>query len=239
MGMTKNTFPCVPECECKPVTQTCTNCFTRMAVEKSSIDELVHEPQYSATDAPSDYIKQKIVDSAIIVARDLGVLKRKVNIDIQKGVKDYYICPEDEEGWLQLQSICICGDCIPLGVKPCCDSPCQCSLARYGWFEAPDKVTLSWIPNRDIPNGIIVELTAIPLRGACNLDTYFMERYGHAIQTKALALMRMDKGGKTPHTWYEPNLAKLLNQEYERDYMGRHKIDIARQNFVFDYMGPG
>lgn len=240
MAITR-TFPsfaanCPP---CAPAPKACVSCTTHMPVQFTSIDELVHEPQFSAQDAPVAYIQHNLVNAAVKVARDMKVLTRKVTLDIQKGVRDYYVCPEDGERWHWINSACICGRCIEFAEPPCCDTGCECSLGQTASFEGPDKVLLNWSPEKDIPGGITLEMVAVPARGACRFDSWFVEVFGEAIQTKALATMRRDKGGKEPNSWYDPALARELDRYFENDLMARHKIDKATKYNAHQYRGPG
>jgi hypothetical protein len=241
MGVTR-TFPSFanhcPPCEAPP--PSCVSCHTQLPIEKVAMSELTPEVQYAALEAPTAYIERHVKQAAITVARDLGVLKRKVTMDIQKGVRDYYPCPEEGERWHKVNSICICGHCIEFAEPPCCDTACKCGIGRYGWFESPDKIQLSWSPEKDMPGSIVIEMVAVPKLDACDLDAWFAEVYAEAIQAKALSAMRRDKGGgKEPHSWYDPQLARELTRVYETEIMGRHKNDLSRQYGNYDYQGPG
>lgn len=210
-----------------------------MPIDFTPLSELSAEVQYSALDAPSAYIERHLKQAAILVARDLKVLTRKVRLDIQAGVSDYYLCPQEDERWHSVKSVCICGQCIEFAEPPCCERACKCSIGRYGYFEAPDKIVLSWSPTKDESDGIVVEMVALPKLDACSLDSWFAEVYMQAIQTKALANMRRDKGGKEPHSWYDPILARELDKIFQGEIMGRHKIDQATKYKPMGYEGPG
>lgn len=216
-------------------------CTTRAAVRMTSIDDLVHEPRYAAVGAPVDYVKHNIVMSAIIVARDLRCLKRTVHADVQKGVRDYYPCPEPDERWGAVISVSVCGSCVDFINPLLCDHNCSFAVGGYASFLAPHAILLNELPDRDICNAISMTMVAVPTRDACNLDADFVEMYGEAIQTRAIGMMRLDKGSnKNPYDWYDPALARELINRFERDLMGRHKIDRAQESGrKTKYEGPG
>ena len=214
-------------------------CNTRMAVEMCEVDNLVHEPHFAVLDAPLDYVRHHIVQSAIIVARDLKCLTRKITMDIQAGVRDYYPTTENDERWLAAKAICVHGRCVDFIEPPMCDDQCRFQVYGYGWFETPCAVMLSATPRKDCARAIRVEMYAVPKRDASMLDAQFVEKYMDAIQTRAVATMRMDKGGKEVNNWYDPNLSHSLMVMFERDLMGRYKIDRAERYKQLEYSGPG
>lgn len=240
MGL--NLTPQFPITSC-PVCPTpepvCNPCDTKLPIPRVDIKELTPEIEFAASGAPTGYIQRYLSEAAIMLARDLRVLKRKVTMDIQAGVRDYFPRPEKDERWHQLLSICICNQCVQLDNPPCCDTPCKCGLGKFGWFEtSQSQINLSWTPKEDIAGGITVEMLAVPKKSACTLDEWFTEVHGYAIQQKALELIRADKGdNKEPHGWYEPSLAQLHRARYI-EAISRHKIDTAISTNAFRTNAP-
>lgn len=189
---------------CSPCFSVCSN--NGREVEFINIDEFLPRVRLVAKGVPDDVAIEYINAAAVRFSRETLVLKRRLTIDIQAGVQDYFLKAGDYEQVYRLDDINHC--------------------KKNDWqFLPPDKLFLNNNYYNDIKNGLTVEYTATPNQNACMIDKLLYDYYQDAIVNGALAELLLMKH----YAFSEP---QYLSSVYEQKYnnaVGRAKTDMSRK----------
>lgn len=173
-----------PENEC---CNTCDN--TGRDIEMVAIADLIPfvraETAYMKNDevmyADAATIEQHLAWTLTDFTKQTGILSRKLTIDIQAGVRDYYITPPEGETVYRVTSVCVNGDCLQgFRGEPCCSSS-HCTSSRGGFvFEPMDKIVLDEATCKDCGK-IEIQYISHASNTACTVDKLVIERNQEAI----------------------------------------------------------
>ncbi|MFU2079362.1 hypothetical protein ACLSYV_03560 [Avibacterium avium] len=172
-----------------------------------------------AKGVPDDVAIEYLRQACQQLARDSWLLKREVSLDVQAGVKDYYLHCGDNEQVHYVDNISL-GKCKQgyFRYKP---------LARYRdeniAFEPSDKILLTHLPQQDRERHLFVHYFAIPTQNACQVDKLIYDRYHDVVVNGALAdllLMRQ-------YEFADPQMAMVYEKRFKQG-IAQAKIDTMR-----------
>lgn len=208
-----------PKCNSEdPVVFSCSN--DGRDVEFIALEEFLPRVTLVAKGVPDDIALEYLRQSAQIVARDSRLLKREVYIDVQAGVRDYYLESGDYEQIHYIHSIRVGKSCCQ---SDCCEPIRLCSTDAFN-FEPPDKIILRKTPKQDKENQLKVEYFAMPTQSTCQVDKLLFERYHDVIVNGALAdllLMRQ-------YEFSDPQLAMIYERKFKQG-IAQVKIDVMQK----------
>lgn len=166
------------QCGCLSITVT--NCGASFSVcshdgreiEWVDLTEFLPRVRLIAQGVPDDVALEFINAAAVRFARLTGCLTRRVVLDVQAGVQDYYLLHGEFEQVWRMDQVDTCG-----GVR---------------WrFQPPDKVWLYEQPCLDVANGVMFHYTALPKQETCKVDRLLFDYYQDGIVAGALAQLLM------------------------------------------------
>lgn len=158
-------------------------------IEWVELSEFLPQIRLIAKDVPDDIALEYINQSAIRFCKATKILKRRTVIDLQKGVKDYYIQAHPNENIWRADTASEEYEFIPL-----------------------DKLFLKHTPCQDTPNGLIFRYTALPSQNACKLDKILYDYHHSSIVDGALSeLLLMRK-----YDFADPQLAGFYEQKFKK-----------------------
>lgn len=149
-----------------------------------------------------------------------GILQRKSRIDIQAGVRDYYITPPPGEDIHRVYSVCVKGVCMDSQRREACCRAGSCGHQRGGFvFHPQDKIVLDEATCKEC--GVIeVQYETFVSNTACTIDKILMTRYQRALVAGAAGSIRKMAG----FGWSLPAKGLDLEREFKLA-MDRAKID--------------
>lgn len=162
-------------------------------------------------------------NAAIDLARRSQAYRRTLWIDAQKDVVDY---PIDDGCDVFLSAIYV--ELDGQRAYPAPGRPCSCA-GRL--FQIDDgMIHISWAPDEDQDDAIMVRAAFTPGRDACDLDRdFFYDRYKQVVVDGALAQILLMPG----QPWTSPSIARAKQQDFERG------CGEARRNVIMgDTAGP-
>lgn len=189
-------------------------------VEFIALEEFLPRITLIAKGVPDDVALEYLRQSAQTLARDSLLLKREIRLDVQAGVRDYYLENGDNE---QVHYV----DDVQFGKrKSCCSTftpkrPYACDDFS---FEPNDKIILRKAPKADAENQLFVRYFAIPTQNACDVDKLLYDRYHDVVVNGALAdllLMRQ-------YAFADPQMAMLYEKRFKQG-IAQAKIDVVQQ----------
>lgn len=196
-------------------------------VEFIGLDEFLPRVTLVAKGVPDDVALEYIRQAAHTLARESKLLKRELRLDVQAGVRDYYIQAGDNEqvhlihsvGYHNMHSQRICG----CGGESCFVALKQCRSNHFS-FEPPDKIILAKSPKEDGESELIVQYFAMPTQNACEVDKLIFERYHDVVVNGALSWLLMMR----QYDFADPQMAMLYSKEFRKGITGA-KIDTMRE----------
>lgn len=214
-----------PICGSQPVTTFgCTDNDGR-DVEFIALDEFLPRVSLVAKGVPDDVALEYLRQSAHKLARNALLLKRELRLDVQAGVKDYYLETGENEQVHLIHSV----EYEEKGRKCGCSSQAcfvalkSCRSDKFS-FEPPDKVILHKAPSEDKEGQLVVHYFATPTQNACEVDRLLFDRYHDVVVNGALAeLLLMQQ-----YEFANLNTATLYQKNYHKG-IAMAKIDFARQ----------
>ena len=209
-------------------------------VEFVPLTEFLPQVRVVAKGVPDDVALELIGMVLIDFARNTKISRRTAIIDVQAGVRDYYIEAGDNEQVHLLHGLdyghCAQrrGDAIDLlrgysfGLNGCscqgCNVPIQrCENHIYS-FEPPNKIILKKTPMMDKEAGLRMDYIAIPTQGACEVDKLIFDRYQSVIVAGALANLLLFR----KYDFSDPQLAAIYERKYKTGE-NQCKIDVVSQ----------
>lgn len=182
-------------------------------VEFISLTEFLPRITLIAKGVPDDVALEYLRQSAQTLARESRLLKRELRLDVQTGVRDYYLEQGENEQVHYVEKVELTsGQHSPLACKNGFD------------FEPSDKIILHNAPKADGENQLFVRYFAIPSQNACDVDKLLYDRYHDVVVNGALAdllLMRQ-------YAFADPQMAVLYDQRFKQG-IAKAKIDVIQQ----------
>jgi hypothetical protein len=213
----------VPENEC---CVTCDN--TGRDIELVEIGDLIPfvraETAYKDNDniayADAAIIEQHIAWTLIDFTKQTGILVRRAVMDIQAGVRDYYIAPPAGETVYRVTSVCVNGECLTgYRSEQCCNTG-NCRSERGGFVFYPlDKIVLDDATCKDCGK-IEIEYITHTSNNACTMDKVLMERFQEALTMGAGGRVRKMAG----FGWSLPAKGLDMMREYKQA-IDQYKLD--------------
>lgn len=182
-------------------------------VEFVSLTEFLPRVTLIAKGVPDDVALEYLRQAAQTLARDSRLLKRELRLDVQAGVRDYYLDNGEHEQVHYVDKVELKSGQI---------SPCFC---KDGFdFEPNDKIILHKTPKVDGEHQLYVSYFAIPSQNACEVDTLLFDRYHDVVVNGALAsLLLMRQYG-----FADPQMAIFYEQKFKQG-ITQAKIDVVKQ----------
>ncbi|WP_439242463.1 hypothetical protein [Lonepinella sp. BR2474] len=189
-------------------------------VEFISLTEFLPRVTLIAKGVPDDVALEYLRQSAQTLAQDSRLLKRELHLDVQAGVRDYYLEQGDNEQVHYVQSVTF-GKC---GEKQHCLDKCHLPAMRCDdrfVFEPNDKIILKNTPKTDGENQLWVRYFATPSQTACEVDKLLFDRYHDVVVNGALSnLLYMRQ-----YDFADAQLAVLYEQRFKQG-IAKAKIDV-------------
>lgn len=208
-----------PKCGSQAATQFwCSN--DGRDIEFISLTEFLPRVTLVAKGVPDDVALEYLRQACQTVAREALLLERVLELDVQAGVRDYYLENGNAEqvhyvSHIQLgKAHSACTSRQPLGYWTC----------RAFVFEPNDKIILTDTPKADSENHLVVKYFAIPTQNACEVDKLLFDRYHEVIVNGALAdllLMRQ-------YEFADPQMAMVYSQKFKQG-IAQVKIDVMQR----------
>lgn len=212
-----------PRCGTQPVQQFwCEN--NGRDVEFISLTEFLPRVTLIAKGVPDDVALEYIRQACQRLARDSWLLKRELTLDVQAGVRDYYLESGDFEQVHYIHAVEFGKRKRWCGCRANCFVPMKRCRDENFEFEPPDKVLLTKTPKVDAENQLKVEYFAIPTQNACEVDKLLYDRYHDVVVNGALAdllLMRQ-------YDFADPQMAQVYDQRFKQG-ITKAKIDVMRE----------
>lgn len=190
-------------------------------VEFIPLTEFLPRVTLVAKGVPDDVALEYIRQAAQTLARDSRLLKRDLRLDVQAGVRDYYLDNGDFE---QVHYV----DDVQVSKRKDCNRPYRHkAMSFYACddftFEPNDKIILHKTPKADAENQLYVRYFAIPTQNACEVDKLLYDRYHDVIVNGALAellLMRQ-------YAFADPQMAMIYDTRFKQG-IAKSKIDTMQ-----------
>ena len=187
-------------------------------VEFISLAEFLPRVTLIAKGVPDDVALEYLRQAAQTLARDSLLLKRELRLDVQAGVRDYYLDNGDAE---QVHYV----DEIHLGKrKPYSRvhyKPMRYFACREFTFEPNDKIILQKAPRADAENQLYVRYFAIPTQNACEVDKLLFDRYHDVVVNGALAKLLLMR----QYAFADPQMAMMYDRNLKQG-IAQAKIDV-------------
>ncbi|WP_439291466.1 phage adaptor protein [Lonepinella koalarum] len=191
-------------------------------VEFISLTEFLPRVTLIAKGVPDDVALEYLRQSAQIFCQQSRLLKRELRLDVQVGVRDYYLEQGDNEQVHVVQS-------VHLGNR---GEKCRCFFEhfhspRHGFchkhftFEPNDKIILSKPPKFDGENQLQVHYFAQPTQTACDVDKLLFDRYHDVVVNGALSQLLFMR----QYDFADPQLAVVYEQRFKQG-IAQGKIDV-------------
>lgn len=209
-----------PKCGTQPAQQFwCEN--DGRDVEFIPLTEFLPRITLIAKGVPDDVALEYIRQACQTLARDSLLLKRDLHLDVQAGVRDYYLENGDNEQVHYVRYVRFGKE-----QRPCIAGfqrmeRCEC---RDFVFEPNDKIILRKAPKVDAENQLFVRYFAVPTQNACEVDKLLFDRYHDVVVNGVLAdllLMRQ-------YAFADPQMAMLYEKRFKQG-IAQAKIDVSNQ----------
>lgn len=164
-----------------------------------------------------------IRQSCQTLARDSWLLKRTAYIDVQAGVKDYYIESGDNEQVYLIHGINLGKGRCWTGCSTNCFVPLKGCRNEAFTFEPSDKIILSRIPKEDKENQLKVDYLAMPTQNACQVDKLLYDRYHDVVVNGALSNLLFMR----QYEFADPQMAMVYEKRLKQG-IAQAKIDTMR-----------
>lgn len=211
-----------PKCSSpNPVVFQCTDNDGR-DVEFVDLGEFLPRVSLVAKGVPDDVALEYLRQSAQTLARDSLILKREVRLDVQAGVRDYYLDNGDNE---QVHYV----SHIQLGKGFCPYRYNERTSYRHFVehrdfvFEPNDKIILTHPPKEDAEQHLRVRYFAMPSQTACQLDKLIFDRYHDVVVNGALSSLLLMR----QYEFADPQMAMLYQRQFQQG-IAKAKIDAMR-----------
>lgn len=189
-------------------------------VEFISLTEFLPRVTLIAKGVPDDVALEYLRQAAQTLARDSLLLKRELRLDVQAGVRDYYLDNGDAE---QVHYV----DEIHLGKrKPCSGfhyKPMRYFACGAFTFEPNDKIILQKAPLADAENQLYVRYFAMPTQNACEVDKLLFDRYHDVVVNGALSQLLLMR----QYAFADPQMAMMYERHFKQG-IAQAKIDVMR-----------
>lgn len=133
---------------------------------------------YHYTDMASGVMDYYLREAVIKFSRKTRILRRKIQIDIQKGVNDYLLFLEDGYLISEINQVRVDGVCL----KKLCDS-CVCRPMQFKYRSG--QLTVCELEGCLLE----VEVVAIPTRNSCEIDADIFNQFGDVIASGANSIL--------------------------------------------------
>lgn len=190
-------------------------------IEFVSLAEFLPRVTLVAKGVPDDIALEYIRQACQTIARDSLLLERTLELDVQEGVRDYYLENGDAEQVHYVSHIQLGGS------RSACDThrkPLGYWSCREFVFEPNDKIVLTETPKADSENYLMVKYFAMPNQNACEVDKLLFDRYHDVVVNGALSdllLMRQ-------YEFADPQMAMVYSQKFKQG-IAQVKIDVMNR----------
>lgn len=185
-----------------------------------ALAEFLPRVRLVAKGVPEEVALEFLNEAALAFARQSGVLKRRLVLDVQKGVRDYYVQAGEHEQIALVRELAYgCGR--DWTVSPCAVPERGCRHDLFG-FEPPDKVWLKDVPKADKEAAVKLEYAAMPRPDACMADRLLYDRYQDGVVAGALAHVLLMRA----YEFADARLAAVYEARFARA-VSEAKIDMA------------
>lgn len=188
-------------------------------------ENLYNDVMMYLPDAPKPLVDRAIVTTAGNFFRDTRVLTDEVHIEQLCNQYDYLI-PEKEGQRIVFIDRVSCGKCGLTSADWATVRPAEYKHAYGYWVELNKPRPSIRIPQVTPGNMIGIEYSWTPSGTECELPDYIVGRYSSTLLHGVLGqlyMMRLDE------TQYDPNMARMHQQEYERER--NNAMNEKYQNF--------
>lgn len=209
-----------PKCGSQPAQQFwCDN--DGRDIEFISLTEFLPRVTLVAKGVPDDVALEYLRQSAQTLARDSLLLQRDLRLDVQAGVRDYYLENGDAEQVHYVSHIQLAKGFCPYRYNERVSHRYFAERNDFV-FEPNDKIILTNAPKQDAENRLSIRYFAIPSQNACEVDKLLFDRYHDVVVNGALAdllLMRQ-------YEFADPQMALLYEKRFKQG-LAQAKIDVA------------
>lgn len=194
-----------------------------------------------ALGVPDTLISHHARLATIELCKFSGILHDKNVIDLQKGVRDYFLTTICDYQIVRVYLVSMLGR---WNVTPTIRPPLRSTSAPfsggyngtvwscgpYGFYmENVDVINLTNDVQQDYPKGLTVEFIVMPKQDGCTLDNYLYENYAEGIAAGALSKLLLMKNT----SWFDPQLSMTFARTFQKaKTSARAAVD---RNFT---MGP-
>jgi hypothetical protein len=172
---------------------------------------------------PPIVVQSFVRNSAIDFAQRTGVIRRKIVLDVQEGLTEYPILPDDCEQIIRIIEVCVGGICYAANEDSCCSGPCGCGLGNFSFDGSILKLTRQ--PTEDIEGRIVIKAVVAPSRQSCEIDDVVYQQWHDAIVNGALHEIHLIPG----KPWSSANAADYRLRKFN-DAISSAKIRVALGN---------
>lgn len=190
--------------------------------------DLVPRVKPSVRGAPEAVIEDALRMAAIDFCRRTEVLKKYFEIDVQKGVSDYYLELESCATPIRIFSVNLDNR---YGHSPAPGDTwnwCGCCGGYEFSSESPTHVRVSPITGDDRQRALAVTLVVAPAQDSCTLDDFLFQQWAEAITFGARARLHGMLGSSVrPNAWYSPQEEAKFRKAFDVE-MARAKLEVGR-----------
>ena len=189
--------------------------------------DLVPRVKPSVRGAPEAIIEDALRLAAIDFCRRTEVLKKYFEVDLQKGVSDYYLELEACSTPIRIYSARVADR---FGIVPRAgDQWNVCGCGGYGFSsESPTHLRINPYSGNDQERGLLVTLVVAPSQAGCELDDFLHDQWAEAICMGARARLHGMLGSSVkPNSWYSPQEERKFQRSFDVE-MARAKLEVGR-----------
>lgn len=182
----------------------------------------------SVRGCPENIIEEALRFAAIDFCRRTEVLKKYFEIDVQRGVSDYYLELEACANPIRIHSVTL-DDRYEHRPDPAnhwswCGGCCGFRFSS----ESPTHVRVDPITGDDRERALKVTLVVAPTPDSCTLDDFLYTQWAEAITYGARARLHGMLGSAAlPNRWYSPNEERKFQRAFDAE-MARAKLEVCR-----------
>lgn len=197
---------------------------------KVKLDVFLPEIRMLTPGCPDEIIASYVRQAVIELSDKALALKREQWIQLQVGVREYLLAPDDCVRVVAIDWVCdeTCGGrrYVPTPHLPC---NIQCSVSAcwptcgpgqfvgFGFeapqwvsFKQPNSFFVSFMPKCDMGIGMRVRMSVAPTRDACEIDQIIYEKYAQDIHAGAASYLLLMQG----QSWYQPQLGSIMQKRW-------------------------
>jgi hypothetical protein len=203
---------CREECGVTPTSSACFVEWQKSPTKTFTDLDVFHDyVLLKVANVPTNLIDNAIVNSAIKFGERTKAIRRWIYMDLQKDVNEYNITLSGAERINAVHRVWVDGVCLPIGEQECTNGCCDLDFNQSFWFKAPDTIMVKTMAPCDKKRAIRFEVSVVPTRAACQIDTEYFERYLDGVVAGAVAELRMsDKS----YGYQDINLSKAAQQQF-------------------------